>query len=839
MRSTKPASFAPFATLCSALLFLVPAGFAAVTASVNSSASSWPDRPSYVVPGGSTSLTASGAATASTYQWYFNGTALPSATAATLALSGVTSAQTGNYFVRSTSAGTTTESNWLTLNVLPKPASSLADTSFKSGLDPASESYNYTTIRQFRDGSLFVEATNWATVFRSRTPYRLRADGSLIPPVAPSSAIPIDSKTVAYLEDGTTLINQWPYRISSSNQPVPGFTPLPGFDAFTEITAGALQGDDKVLIAYGPRLMRLSATGQLDPTFSYAGTALPSIADVRVDSAGRILLTGGVAGASPLKVVRLTATGALDPTFAAIPNSYSSSPFLLADGTLLISTAVGTTTRFNANGVVIENWGNPDDFGFSGYATSVVTPSGDIYLAYSTLGVLRLRGGPTPQLDPTFFAPYGEKTTLTALAVQPDGKLFVAGTFSTWDGHASNGLVRLDPSRTPPLTAPVVAVTHPPATLTSVAPPTTVLGEPSPFITIQGGTSFSEIALVVGTRPLTYTWLALDGGALPTNTTASTLTFPSFQKESFGRYQVRVTGPGGSTLSPVFELRATTAPRLSNLSSRTQVGGGEDALIAGLTLQTNSVFLRRRLLMRGAGPALAQFGVQNPLPNPVLTLIDTFGNLIERNDDWVDNSTARTYISQAGAFPFASGSRDSIVLRETQLGGYTLQLRDATGQTGVGLIECYDVGSTAEFSRTDYGELLNLSLRGKVGTGDASLIAGFIVEDPQNLGRPLRVLVRAVGPTLSQFGVTTPLANPRLTIYNGASVAVASNDDWSTGSNAPLIATTATQAGAFTLPSGSKDSAILMDLPPGAYTAIVTDVSGASGIALIELYRAK
>ncbi len=799
--------------VCSAALRAGP-----ITVSVLSADNAWPGRPSYVTAGGNVTLrvTEQAPTTQGALQWYFNGAPVAGATSAQLALSSVASPHVGNYFVRSTADGVVTESNWFTLNVVARPTNSSVDPSFVSALYPASDAVYYDSIMPLRDGGYIVGRINFNSTGVPHSSYRLRADGS-VAPAAPS--LPTSPrKVVTALADGTLLMNLPPYRMSTDDSTVTGFTSIAGLNAATELTTGALQPDGKLIVGYGANLLRVNADGSRDTTFAYTPiAALPVVYTIEFDSAGRALVLGGVPDTGPDQLVRLTPTGARDATFAAITLPSASTRTVMADDGLLISTTAGYT-RYNANGIATETW-NLSTLR-AGADAMAIAPSGDIYLGYSSVGIVRLRGGPTPQVDPTFFAAANEATKITALTFQPDGKLLVAGVFMSWEGHATNSIVRLDTMHTPSLTAPVIA---------------------SRGInrSIFGGTPLTATMSVLGTGPLSYTWVAVDGGKLPDDTTSAALTFPSFQKENLGRYQLRVTGAGGTTLGPVIELLASTTPRLRNVSSRSQVGGGEEALIAGLTLELNSTFRTRRMLLRGAGPALAQFGVQSPLANPVLTFHRADGTQVQRNDDWVDDSFARNWVGRAGAFPFASGSADSQIIYDTGGGSFTLQLRDADGRTGVGLIESYDVGDDTTITGSAYGELTNLSLRGKVGSGDASLIAGFIIDDPQNLGRSLRVLVRGVGPTLAQYSVTAPLPNPRLTLYNGASVAFANNDDWSTATNAAEIAAVGARVGAFALSTGSKDSAVLMELPPGGYTAIVNDASGATGIALIEFYRAK
>ena len=131
----------------------------------------------------------------------------------------------------------------------------------------------------------------------------------------------------------------------------------------------------------------------------------------------------------------------------------------------------------------------------------------------------------------------------------------------------------------------------------------------------------------------------------------------------------------------------------------------------------------------------------------------------------------------------------------------------------------------------DAGQFVNLSTRAFVGTADGVLIPGLVIGGTT----AKRVLIRAVGPTLSTFGVTGVLADPTLTVFRG-STTIASNDNWQEQTNGPALATAAVSAGAFALPAGSKDSALLLTLEPGAYTFRIAGAGTSTGVALVEVY---
>jgi hypothetical protein len=151
---------------------------------------------------------------------------------------------------------------------------------------------------------------------------------------------------------------------------------------------------------------------------------------------------------------------------------------------------------------------------------------------------------------------------------------------------------------------------------------------------------------------------------------------------------------------------------------------------------------------------------------------------------------------------------------------------NASGAPGVAMVEIYDAGTAADATRA-----VNLSSRAHVGTGDQVMIAGFVVAG--NVSK--RLLIRAIGPGLTFQGVQGALSNPQLKLMSGGAP-VAENDDWSGSAEAPLISSTTVQVGAFPLVAGSLDAAILVSVPPGVYSALVSGVAGSTGIALVEVY---
>jgi hypothetical protein len=229
---------------------------------------------------------------------------------------------------------------------------------------------------------------------------------------------------------------------------------------------------------------------------------------------------------------------------------------------------------------------------------------------------------------------------------------------------------------------------------------------------------------------------------------------------------------------------------------------------------------------------LVPFGVTDALSDPVLTILDGAGKVIATNNAWQsgpDASTIPDVTTAVGAFALPKKSNDAALLASLPAGQYTLQVTSASGGAGTALVELYEVDNAV-------GRTINLSTRGFVQANGGLLIGGVYVSGTS----PKRLLIRAVGPTLASFGLTTALPDPVLTVYSGQA-AIATNDDWGTvASGAPTatdISAAAAAVGAFALNSGSKDAALLVTLPPGAYTAQVTGKGTNSGVILFEIYE--
>jgi hypothetical protein len=271
---------------------------------------------------------------------------------------------------------------------------------------------------------------------------------------------------------------------------------------------------------------------------------------------------------------------------------------------------------------------------------------------------------------------------------------------------------------------------------------------------------------------------------------------------------------------------------LGNISTRSFVPTGDNVMIGGFIVQGTG---SKSVIIRAIGPELGlpPYNIANALANPTLELHNAAGTLIGSNDNWqttilggVITGNQVSDIQNSGLAPTVAS--ESAIIADLPPGNYTAIVRGVNNTTGVGLVEAYDLNPGAGST------LGNISTRSFVQTGDNVMIGGFIVQG----GGPKRVIIRAIGPELTQHGITNPLANPTLELHNGTGSLIASNDDWQTTILGGII--TSNQVSDIQNsghpPTAASESAIIADLPPGNYTAIVSGTSNTTGVALIEVY---
>jgi hypothetical protein len=223
--------------------------------------------------------------------------------------------------------------------------------------------------------------------------------------------------------------------------------------------------------------------------------------------------------------------------------------------------------------------------------------------------------------------------------------------------------------------------------------------------------------------------------------------------------------------------------------------------------------------VRGIGPSLAQF-FSGTLTDPTLELHSGNVTLIA-NDNWQDDAAQAAQLSSHGLA--LSDPKEAGIVATLPTASYTAILAGKNNDTGIGLVELYDLDQAAN------SQLANISTRGFVQTGNNVMIGGFILGG--NTGNT-RIAVRGIGPSLAQFGLDPVLTDPTLELHDSNGTTLASNDDWQSD---PASAGQLTANGLAL--SDSKEAGVFASLPPGQFTAILAGSNGGVGIGLVEIYN--
>lgn len=245
-----------------------------------------------------------------------------------------------------------------------------------------------------------------------------------------------------------------------------------------------------------------------------------------------------------------------------------------------------------------------------------------------------------------------------------------------------------------------------------------------------------------------------------------------------------------------------------------RVEAGDNVLIAGFIVQGTEP---KRIIIRGIGPSLAAFGVADPLQDPTLALNAVGGELVATNDNWPDNANAGEIVT-SGLAPL--NPAESTLLLSVAPGSYTAVLRGRGGSTGIGLIEVYDLDANGTAS------VVNISTRGFVLTGENVMIGGLIVTGDN----PSTLVLRGIAPSLADFGVPNVLADPLLELHDGNGALIQANNNWRDTQEAVLQST-------GLAPGNDLESAILVPVAPGNYTAVLKGLDSGTGNGLLEVYK--
>jgi kumamolisin len=475
----------------------------------------------------------------------------------------------------------------------------------------------------------------------------------------------------------------------------------------------------------------------------------------------------------------------------------------LSMGTTLSTSPAGTTYAVICYQGMIEGC----------YGTSLATPIWAGIIAMVNQGRAANGLGPVGPLGPALY-PLAGTSAFTDITSGSNGMYTAGAGYDLCTGLGS-----------PNVSALVKALGG--AAAESGPPPAGTVTQAAPGA-LGAGATLTLSASGSGAGIITYLW-NLDGTAIrgATNSTYSI----TAGAEDAGTYSVTLSNAGGSTTLAAGTVAVTTDAWLSNLSARALVEPAPNLLIAGFATTGSA---EKSILVRGAGPALLAFGLTNYLPNPQLALQDSTGATFATNMAW--KASLEPLFTALNAFAFASGSPDTALEETLAPSSYTAQV-STPSQDGVAIAEVYDADGTAPSDR-----LVNLSARAFVGSGGNILIGGFVITGTTSE----TVIIRGIGPSLAAFGVTGVLSNPVLTVYDANQNQIAQNTGWGSsvvsGSTAAENATAAifSSVHAFALAAGTADSAMVITLAPGSYTAQLSGAAGSTaptGVGLVEIYE--
>jgi hypothetical protein len=268
---------------------------------------------------------------------------------------------------------------------------------------------------------------------------------------------------------------------------------------------------------------------------------------------------------------------------------------------------------------------------------------------------------------------------------------------------------------------------------------------------------------------------------------------------------------------------APPASQLLNISSRALVLTDDNVVIAGFIINGTDP---KRVMIRGIGPSLSGIGVA--LSDPTLELHQGSTTLVT-NDNWKtrpDGTSQQAEIEATGIAPM--NDLESAILMTLDPGAYTAILAGKNRETGVGLVEVFDLAQGAN------SRLANISTRAFVDTNDNVLIGGFIIGSDGGGGA--RVVIRAIGPSLGTAGIQGVLQDPMLELHDANGVLTVTNDNWKINDQSQQSQEAEVRATTLA-PANDLESAIVATLPPGPHTAIVRGRNNTAGVGLVEVFR--
>lgn len=633
------------------------------------------------------------------------------------------------------------------------------------------------------------------------------------------------------------------------------FDPLGGPNGEVEVMislvdGGLLSAGSFTRVAGIPRarLVKFKRDGSVDLTFD-PGTGPNGVVQALVELAdGKFLAVGQFDfydGAAVPGVVRIDAQGKRDPGFSPVlPVTADGFPFLpteryqfaaisLRGGGYLLGGRAGTVALTVSGAAIPQSQYDAQGgvFALLQQFDGGIVVGGDftVFGGLPRTRIVRLQ--PNFQIDPIFNAGTGPNAVVNTLLRVPDGSMYVMGRFTSYSGQPRpSGIARilssgaLDLSYNPALLPLALASGDFSAVSNGIRPAANRLD------TIRAGVVQPNGGLVVSNgQGATQTVVAIEPSGVvstevivPVQGAANALATTSDEEVAVAGDFTGLAGAARNSVGVVSD--ASEGSRLINLSCRARIVGSGNPLIFGFVVEGPESM---RVLIRGAGPSLRNYGIADALERPRLTVFNSAGEQIAVNSGWrtvPDPIGLEQIMAQVGAFPYLF-TDDTALSLNLAPGAYTAHLNSNNGGQGVALGEIYAV----DRGRT---RLINSSVRGTAGTGGDVLIPGFVIQGGSRL-----LLLRASGPALTQFGVPNVLARPSMELRK-LDALLTTNQGWGDSPEFAAVQARTPLVGAFAFAVGSPDSAVLKSLDAGTYTVVVRGADGGTGTALVEVYDA-
>lgn len=403
--------------------------------------------------------------------------------------------------------------------------------------------------------------------------------------------------------------------------------------------------------------------------------------------------------------------------------------------------------------------------------------------------------------------------TLTAVAATSAGAYSVVATNSV--GNATSNVANLTVN-------PLVVTTTP-----------TITAQPISVAVTAGGT-VAFTASADGNPAPTLQWRK--NGAAISGATSATLLLPAVSAADAASYTLVATNSVSTATSNAAVLTlspSTDVGRLTNLSVLSSLASRTDTFSLGYVASGATATNPKPLVIRAAGPSLGALGFPGTLDDPKLELFAGPTKTGE-NEDWGGSPATTAAMAAVGAFAYVSPtSRDAAVATSVTSSDNSVKITvGANSTTGAGAViaEVYDA-TPAGTATASTPKLVNFSVIKSIAP-NGSLTLGFTIGG----STAKTVLIRAIGPGLAVVGLTSgTLGDPQLTLFNSASVAIATNNDWA---GDPAFVSSMTRVNAFAgFSTASKDAMLVLTLPPGGYTAMAAGNNGTSGLAIVEVYE--